>query len=218
MSSILLEAAVREQHNKGAVKQLRASGYLPGVLYGKNNDAIKLTILLKEFEQAIHRGAGKGLINLNLNNGGKVTKVPVMIKEAQTHPVKGMYTHVDLYQVNLKEKITTEVAINLQGEAKGVKEGGLLQQQLRVLEVKCMPTAIPESIVVDVSALEIGDQLLVEQLTVPQNIEILSDLEKLVVNVVAPRAVEEEAEEDETAAEPAAEEMLGGEATAEKEE
>lgn len=219
MSVILLEAKAREGNSKGYTKQLRANGFIPGVIYGRNKAALKIFLTLKELEQALTHGGAKKLLTINLSNNEGQAKVPAMIKEMQTHPLKGVLTHVDLYQVDLKEKVVAEIAVNLTGEPQGVKEGGILQQQIRALEVECLPTEIPDSISFDITNLAIGDQLLVQDLPVLAGVELITEGEKVVANIVMPRVeVEPTAEDAGEAVDLPEEEIAGGEAEAEPEQ
>ncbi|MBS4024409.1 MAG: 50S ribosomal protein L25 [Clostridia bacterium] len=222
MNNILLDAKVRAGNTKGYTRELRNKGFIPGVLYGKQPGAVKISLVLKELEQALAKGGTKGLVTLNLTDNNGPVKVPTMIKEMQTHPLKGVMTHIDFYQVNLKEKVVAEVLINLTGEAEGVKAGGILQQQLRVVEVECLPTEIPSNISLDISYLGIGDQVLVRDLPIPATVDLITEREKLVAGIAAPRTTEpdEAGEPVEAGEEPGdnidREETAGGEAEAEK--
>lgn len=193
--NITLKAQIREATTKGQVKELRRQGMVPSILYGQGNEPIELYVKANEFNQVISMGGAKSLIILHLDSG---KKMPVMLKEVQSHPVQGQFTHIDFLQVSLKEKINVEVFVNLTGEPVGVKEGGLLQQVLRTVTLECLPTNIPDSINHDISSLKIGDQILVKDLDLPTDVEVITTEDTLVANVVATyqAPVDEEATEE----------------------
>ncbi len=197
MANTLLNAEVRNCTSKGKRKDLRKKGYIPGVLYGENQEPVGITLTQKELEQVLHQRGGKGLLTLKINDDKKVTETPVMVKEVQTHPVKGVVIHIDLHQVNLRQRLEVEVPVQLTGDAEGVKEGGILQQHMRTITLKCLPTDIPESISYDISQLKIGEQLTVSQLIIPNSSEMISEPEQMVANIIPPRIEEEEAAPEE---------------------
>ncbi|MDP3050316.1 MAG: 50S ribosomal protein L25, partial [Eubacteriales bacterium] len=149
------------------------------------------------------------ILNLRIqSNGKKARKYTVLIKEVQYHLMKNSIQHVDFQQISLKDEISTTVNLHLIGKAPGTAAGGNLSQPLRQLEVSCLATAIPDSITVDISGLDIGDNIHVSDLKVPEGVKVLSEPDTLVVIVTAPRRVEEAetAEERETAGAEAAKE------------
>ncbi len=198
MERLKLSATKREQKGKGAVKRLRKEGLVPGVLYGLDRDPVNLKLDAKEMSKAI---GGNAIIDLELD--GDIQ--PVMVKDYQRDVIKLSLLHVDLYRINLDEKVVVEVAIELVGQAAGEREGGVLEQILRKIEIECLPTNIPESIEVDISELEIGQSISVDQLEVEDEIDILTDGDETVATVVVPTELdleptadaEEEVEEPE---------------------
>jgi large subunit ribosomal protein L25 len=115
-----------------------------------------------------------------------------MIQQVQHDPVSGSVLHIDFHSVKMDEEITAQVVVEAQGDAEGVKAGGLLEQSMRSIEVSCMPKDLPEVIKVDVSALTIGDSIHVGQISLPAGVEALSDKELTVFLVAAPTVQEEE--------------------------
>jgi large subunit ribosomal protein L25 len=187
-----------------AARRLRRSGRVPGVLYGGDGEPVGFDADERELRHAL---AGSGAV-LDLSiDGGKAT--PVVLKESQRDPVRGQTTHVDLLRVNLKEKIHAVVPIELTGgdDSPGAKQGGILEQITRELNVEALPTAIPESIPHDVSAMEIGETILLSALTVPEGVTLLDDLEETVVATLLPPRLQSD-----TADEIEAETELVGEA------
>jgi large subunit ribosomal protein L25 len=120
-----------------------------------------------------------------------------MIRELQVHPVSGNPLHVDFYEVDMKRKINVSIPVVTVGKSQGVVLGGMLQLVRRELEVLCLPDEIPESIEVDITDLEIGDSLHVDEIEVGENIEIPADVNFTVITVLAPTLEEEEEEEEE---------------------
>lgn len=195
MSELVLKAQVRTGRGKGNARKLRELGYIPSVLYGKDISDIKIFVLHKELEKVMRAGGEGGLISLKVldEERGNI-EYPVMLRDIQTHPLKNEYTHADFYQVSLKDKLETEISIQLIGEALGTKEGGVLQQYLRTVEVECLPTAIPEKFELDISNVALGDNITVESLTAPDGVEIITSGETVIASVNYPQA---ETEEDE---------------------
>ncbi|MFN3967000.1 MAG: 50S ribosomal protein L25, partial [Endomicrobiia bacterium] len=189
MEEILLEAQKRERLSKGKIKDFRKSGMIPAVVYGAGEENVLLFVNEKDIVKILHKGLGVNvLIKLKYDNTAK----SVLIKEIQRDIVYGNLLHIDFQVVSLKKEIEVEVPIQIVGEAPGVKnQGGILEHILRTVRIKCLPTEIPKTIEVDVSSLNIGDNILVKDLKIPGKIEIISDKNSIVVHVVSPTKVEE---------------------------
>jgi large subunit ribosomal protein L25 len=216
MSEYQLAAESRTDTGKGAARRVRAAGRVPAVLYGHGIKPEHLSIDAREFGQAIRSGGANALLELQLGR----TRHLALAREVQRHPVRGTYTHVDFLVVRRGEQVTVSVPVHLVGEAPGVVQGGILDQDLHQLSVEAEVTAVPEAIEGDVSGLQIGDVLRVSDLKAPAGATILDDPEASVVSVVAPTVepVKEEEEAAEAAegepapeAEGAAEASEGGE-------
>jgi large subunit ribosomal protein L25 len=172
-----------------AVRRLRRGGRVPGVLYGGGGEPIGFDADARELRLAL---AGSGAV-LDLSiDGAKST--PVVLKEAQRHPVRGETVHVDLLRVNLDEAISAVVPLELTGidDAPGVKEGGVLEQITRELNVEALPTAIPESIVHEVGEMQIGETILLDALATPEGVTLLDDLEETVIATLSPPRLQSE--------------------------
>jgi large subunit ribosomal protein L25 len=179
----------REAAGSRAVRRLRRSGRVPGVLYGGGSGPLGFDADERELRHAL---AGSGAV-LDLSvDGAKPT--PVVLKEAQRHPVRGETIHVDLLRVNLNEAIHALVPLELTGidDSPGVKEGGVLEQITRELNVEALPTAIPESIVHDVSEMQISETILLGALAVPDGVTLLDDLEETVIATLSPPRLQSE--------------------------
>jgi large subunit ribosomal protein L25 len=183
----------RDAQGSRAVRRLRRSGRVPGVLYGGGAEALGFDADARELRHAL---AGSGAV-LDLSiDGGKPT--PVVLKEAQRHPVRGETVHIDLLRVRLDQAITAVVPLELTGvdDAPGVKEGGILEQITRELNVEALPTAIPESIVHEVGDMQIGDTILVAALTPPVGVTLLDDADETVVATLSPPRLQSETAEE----------------------
>jgi large subunit ribosomal protein L25 len=213
-----LKAQVRKSAGKGTARSLRREGRIPAVLYGPKTGSIMLSIDTKEFEQiAKNANIGSVLLNLQIQNG-KESSRPAMIKELQTHPLSGAFLHIDFYEIDMQRKITVSVPVVTRGKCAGVEEGGHLQIVRRELELFCLPTAIPESIEVDISYLNIGDSIHVLEIPLPGDVELPDETDFTVITVLAPKVEEEPVEEEELeeGEEAAEEEGAEGEAAAEE--
>jgi len=192
-----LKATRREKTGKGQARELRRQGLVPAVLYGPKIDAVPLTISVKDL-QNIYKASGSEhmVLSLIINNGGTQRKT-AMIKELQTAPATSDYLHVDFYEVALDQAIQVNVPVEVVGTSKGVERGGYLQVVRHDLEVSCLPTDVPSSITVDISDLDIGDSIHVDEITVGDEVTLLYETNFTVITVVAPTAEEEEPEEEE---------------------
>jgi len=189
-------------------------GDMPAVLYGANIDSMPLSLSIHDMEILLNKvSPSQALLDLQIENGAKDKKT-VMIKELQIDPVKFKYLHVDFYEVRMDQQITTTVPVAAVGTSKGVEEGGILQIIRRELEVNCLPGDIPEQIEIDITELDVGDSLHVEDIQLGEKIEIPYETNFTVLTVVSPameKEEEPEAEELEAGEEGEAEEAAGGE-------
>ena len=199
MSEFKLAAENRADTGKGAARRLRAAGRVPAVLYGHGTKPRSLSIDARDFSHALRTDAGTNVL-LDLQVGR--TRHLALAKEIQRHPVKGTFTHVDFIVVRRGEKVQVTVPVHLVGEAPGVREGGIADQDLYQVHVEAEVTNVPDAVEADVSGLGIGDVLRVAELKSPDGATILEDPEASVVSVVPPvvEPAPEEAEEAEAEA------------------
>lgn len=187
-----LDVASRDPDGSRSARRLRRTGRIPGVLYGGDSDPVSFSVDARELRVAL---AGSGaVVDLSID-GSKPT--PVVLKEAQRNPVRGDTTHVDLLRVRLDKPIHAVVALELTGveDTTGVKEGGVLEQLTRELNIEALPTAIPESIVHELGEMVIGDTLTLDAIAAPDGVTLLDDAETTVASLSAPRLqIEEEVE------------------------
>src|SRR3954466_966968 len=200
-----LNAQPRNAEGSRAVRRLRREGRVPGVLYGGTGDPVPFDVEARELRHALHAPRAA----LDVVVGDETT--PAVLKDAQHHPVRGETMHVDLVRVRLDVAIQTTVILDLQNveEAPGVKEGGILEQPVRELNIEALPTDIPESITFDASHLAIAATVTLAEITAPASVTLLDDPETVVATIVAPRLEVEAEDEIETETE------LGGDEAAE---
>ncbi len=201
MSEYQLAAEPRTDTGKGAARRARAGGRVPAVLYGHGIEPRHLTVDARQFGQALRSGGANALLQLQLGGDRHLA----LAREIQRHPVRGSYTHVDFLVVRRGEVVTVAVPVHLVGDAPGVVQGGILDQDVHQLSVEAEVTSVPEVIDGDVSGLQIGDVLRVGDLKPPAGVTVLDDPEAPVASVVAPTVepvkVQEEAAEGEAEAE-----------------
>jgi large subunit ribosomal protein L25 len=188
-----LDVSSRDAGGSRTARRLRRSGRVPGVLYGGAGEPVSFDTDARELRLAL---ASAGAV-LDLSVDGKKA-TPVVLKEAQRDPVRGQTIHVDLLRVRLDEAIHAVVPLELAGveDAPGVKEGGVLEQIIRELNVEALPTAIPESIVHEVGEMEIGETIGLSAVSIPDGVTLLDDVEDAVVATLSPPRLQVEAEEE----------------------
>jgi large subunit ribosomal protein L25 len=209
-----LTVAPRTVEGSRATRRLRRTGLVPGVVYGGEGEPIAFQVEARTLRQALAHGGA--VITLTVEGEGET---PVVLKDQQRHPVTGDTLHVDLLRVDLRQKIGAVVVLDLVGaeDAPGVKAGGVLEQVTRELNIEALPTAIPDTIELDVSQAEIGDTITLAAVTAPEGVELLDDAETVVATLTPPRLSTEDDEEIETETEVVGEAGAEGEGAAEGE-
>ncbi|HZS09598.1 MAG TPA: 50S ribosomal protein L25 [Blastocatellia bacterium] len=193
-TSITLEAKPRTEKGKNASRRLRAAGMVPVTVYG-SGDAATGAVSKREIATILRKHGRNQIFTLKIN--GEATTVK--IAEMQFDPLRGSLLHADLMRISLTEKTEFDVSVHVTGEPEGVRlQGGLLDLPLHSLRVRCLPRDLPSAIEVDVAALKIGNNLRVRDLQLPEGVEVLTDPDVVLANVIAPKA-----EEEVTAAAPA---------------
>ena len=191
-----LTVRTREQVGSRAARRLRRQGMVPGVLYGRG-EPVSICIEERELRRALTGAAGlHSILDVQIDGTGR--SHASILKEYQVDKVRGGVTHVDLQEVRLDQTIHASVSVHLVGgdDAPGVREGGVLSQPLREVNVEALPLEVPEHIDLDVSHMASGDTLRIGDVVVPDGVTILDDPETVVATVTAPtRVVEPELEE-----------------------
>jgi large subunit ribosomal protein L25 len=216
LETLEIRVDARDKQRKRDAKRLLRSGKIPAVLYGPKTEAVALALDQREFTSRVAGLEGSHLVRLKSAAPSLAEKV-ALVKEMQYHPISGGVIHADLYEVDLTAKITVRVPLHFIGKAAGVVRGGILQPIVREIEVECLPLDIPEFFNVDVSALDIGDSVHIEELTMPAGVTAVSEADQALVAVVPPTVEEAPAAPEPVEGAVAAPAAAPAEATKEKE-
>ena len=189
MAHVALTAQKRTEFGNGPTRRLRRQGLVPGVVYQPGSPSTAFSLSERELRRAIAEGR-TGVIDLTVEGD---RSRPVLLKDWQLHPVRGDVLHVDFQEVDLMQEVEAPVAVVLVGSSVGVRDGGVLDQTLREVQVRALPDALPDHLELDVSELAVGDSISVEGLSAPGGVEIVTEPEIVVASVLAP-TVEEEPE------------------------
>jgi len=185
---ITLNVEVRaEKGSKKALSTLRAESKIPAVVYGGDKGPIKVTLSEKELMAARRKGGVNAILRLKHAKGEET----VVVKELQRHPVTDRPVHADFQRISLTQKIEAKVPLNLVGDSPGVKtNGGALTIELRELRIKALPAKIPQHIDVDISALELHQNILVKDLKLGEGVEVLDSADHAIVRCVIAKEIE----------------------------
>lgn len=198
MDNISLNAQTRKTTGNSPARALRREKRVPAVVYGRGVDSRLLSIAAHDLELIVKQGnIGRSVYNLIVDDNSAPTTV--MVKELQTNPLSRAFLHVDFYEVAMDRKIYVPVPVVVTGKCIGVENGGILQTVRHELEVYCLPNNIPNQITVDVSKLDIGDAIHVEDILLPEGVEITHDVNFTVLTVIATRKETEDAEGEDAA-------------------
>ncbi|MGH9459057.1 MAG: 50S ribosomal protein L25 [Thermoanaerobaculia bacterium] len=189
MAEISLEVTRREERGKGAARRLRRDGKVPAVVYGGGREPVAIEVDQKQIRELIAKSEHGVRSIFLLSLAGSDAKRHAMIKEVRVDPVKGSMEHIDFVRVMLDKKVKVTVPVHVFGTPDGVKNGGgILEFQVRELHVECLPTAIPDSIDIDVSALGVHEVIRIEDVKMAEGVTILDDPERVVASIGLPRA------------------------------
>jgi large subunit ribosomal protein L25 len=188
---VTLEVTERDAEQLGSrrVRRLRKDGLVPGVLYGKGH-VRAIVVGERDLRSALTGRSGLHAI-IDVVIEGQTTPHHAVLKDFQRHPIRGTVTHVDFHEVRLDRPIQATVNVQFVGESPGAKQGGVVQQVTRELRVEALPTAIPEHIEADISALEVGDTVRVADLEAIEGVAYLDDPETVLANCSIPRGITE---------------------------
>jgi len=195
--SEVLSGKIREKTGKVATKEVRRNGEIPAVLYGLK-DNLSFSVCPDNLKDILTAKGQNALIDLNLE-GNKKRKV--ILKEFQSHPLKERWVHVDFLEVDVTKTVKVSVNVHLIGKSAGEKMGGLVNQVIKSIHVECLPVDIPQSVDLDVTAVELGQVLHVSDLSLPDKVKILHQPNEVILSVHLEKVKEEETTEDEELAE-----------------
>src|SRR5215217_7348298 len=186
-----LQGKEREERGKNAARRLRASGMIPAVLYGDGSEAGGSTALAvpdRVVDYTLQHLGDNALYDIDIGAGGSTAR----IVDVQRDPVTGRLIHVDFAPVNMRERIEVTVPLHVVGESPGAEEGGVLQQVAYEVRVESLPGDIPQELTVDVSALGMGENLTLADMSLPEGVTLISDPEEVAATVTAPTEITEE--------------------------
>ncbi len=196
-----LAAQVRKEQKKGPARRLRQQGFVPAIFYGGNTQNIQIAVKSSDLLKLQKEKKDHAFIKLIIDDGGSAVEKLSVIKELQKQPLTGKYYHVDFYEVDMKKKLTFDVALNFIGKCVGVELGGELQHIKRDVRILCLPTALPNHIDVDITDLGIGHSIKVKDIKVDDGITLVDPPEAAVVAVAAVKVAKAAAAEEGAAAE-----------------
>jgi large subunit ribosomal protein L25 len=204
MEATELKACVRKESGKGPARRFRKEGLIPAVFYGRGEEAISLSVNAADLRKIIKEKKENVFIRL-LIEGEKSLEKLSMIKELQIEPVSRRFRHADFYEIRMDQRLTLEVPLRFIGTPVGIEKGGELQHLKRDLKIACLPSALPDFIEVDVSKLDIGHSIKVQDIPVPEGISVLDpgDVGVAMVAVVKVSVPQAEGVAEGEAAEPA---------------
>ena len=185
MDTLEIQVEARDKQRKRDARRLLRDGKIPAILYGPKMTTVTLALDKKEFSRRVAGLQGSHLVRLKSASATLAEKV-ALVKDMQFHPISGEVIHADFYEVDLSAKIQVHVPLHFVGKAVGIVNGGVLQPILREIEVECLPLDIPEFFNVDVTALDIGDSVHIEDLQMPDGVVSVAEDNLALVAVVPP--------------------------------
>lgn len=196
MAQSTLNVLKRKRMGKSGAREIRKEGNIPAVLYGKGTETLSLVINPSELKEALSTAAGENtLLEIRVKDGEEDIKKLSLLREIQYDFLTSKPIHLDFQALDMDQKITVSVPVQIEGKSIGVKEGGILEEILREISVECLPTDIPNSFIVDVSELEVGHSIHVNVLEIKEGISILHEQEDTILTVLAPKVEVVEIEE-----------------------
>lgn len=190
-----LQLTPREERGKGPCSRMRSNGLVPGVFYNSKGENISFTVDNLALGKAFEKVRYSKMIELQIEVDGQVQKRNALFKKLVTHPVKRRYDHVDFIGIELDKEVQVTIPVETVGRAKGVVLGGKLEILQERVMVRCLPTMIPDSVVVDVTELEINGKVLVDQLVLPEGVKAVFDRNYVVLAIQTARGAKTGEEE-----------------------
>lgn len=197
--AVKLQATKRDDLTKSTTKEIRNSGRVPAVVYGQEKDSKAISVNSIELVKTVRDEGRNAIISLDVENDNAVD---VMLHDYQMDSLKDELIHADFYIVNMAEEMDVEVALRLEGEAQGSKDGGVLQQPLYELQVRAKPADIPEEISVNIESLEVGDSITIADLPKAANYAFLEDEDTTIATILTPDTLDDLEEAPDENAEP----------------
>ena len=197
MDQPVLAARVRKSTGKGAARKLRMSNQIPAIFYGPKTEPIMLAVDYPELERILSQGTGDNVIldlQVQSDHGTEIRKV--IVKDLLINPVNDTCLHADFYEISMDREITVDIPIRLKNTPIGVINGGILQHIRRQLTISCLPGKVMDALELDVSGLDIGNTLHIEDIELPEGVKSEEEGRQTVAVVAAPTVVAEEAEEE----------------------
>ena len=195
MDFLNIKANTRTTKGNGPARALRREGQIPAILYGPGNEPTSIAVDTHELELLLKSSrSGQIFVNMAIDGAGKRK---ALLKELQRHPVSGQYIHADFYEVAMDRKIRVRVPVTTRGKSQGVEMGGMLQIIRRELEVLCLPDDIPEVIEIDITELDMGESVHVEDIPLEGDVEIPHEVNFTILTILSGRKVEEEEVDEE---------------------
>jgi len=182
--AVKLECQQRELKNKGFLNQIHSKAMVPGVVYGNGMIPVHIAAEAKQLDKVFQVHGRRALFSLAIP--GEKVPLMVVVRDIQKHPFNGKLIHIDFLQVNMTEKITSKVGINISGEDELLNKNVVLVMGLKEIEISCLPGNLPETIVCDIAHLQAGDKITVADLSVPAEVDVITDSDTLVVSIMAP--------------------------------
>ncbi|MBC2079461.1 50S ribosomal protein L25/general stress protein Ctc [Listeria booriae] len=182
-----LEVQKRETKPHSNITSIRNAGRIPGVIYGYKADNVSVSVDSLTFIKAVRDNGRNSVFSVSIDGA----KLNVLLHDYQVDPLKGDIEHIDLLAVNMSEEVEANVSVNLVGESKGVKLGGVLQQVLYEITVTATPDKLPETIDLDITDLDVGDTIAVSDIPKNGDYEVITDMEEVIATVAAPRVADE---------------------------
>lgn len=202
METNVLKAFTRDEAGKGSSRKLRQKGLIPAVFYGPQSKSIPITIQSSDLLKLLKEGKDNKFIKLSIDRQGKSIEKLSMIKEFQIEPVGRQMIHADFYEVSMDHKLTMDIPIHFKGTPVGIEEGGELLHVKREIKISCLPNDLPEFIEVDVSQLNIGDSIKIQDIHCGEHVTILDQEDTTIALVATAKTKEEPVEGEEGVSEP----------------
>lgn len=181
-----LKAERREGTGKGGARKVRAAGRVPGVVYGHGGESTPISVDARELSHLLHTDAGQNVLVQLKVDGEQMLAMP---RDVQRDHLRGRYLHVDFLRIAKDEQVTVEVPVQVVGDSRGVREGGLVEHHMWSLQVACLPQDVPSAIEADIAGIGLGESLHVRELKVDGKITILTPADEVILAVVPPQAM-----------------------------